>query len=386
MLDHGTKGTAAVSFALEPHTIAVVLAGSHAHGTAREGSDVDVRGVCIAPLQVRLSLFERFEQVEGAVDPQLAAAIEPGLRAHPTASACLGTKLEGVVFDLAKFLGLCATANPNALEILFADERDWLLARPAWRRLYADRHRFLTRRVEQTYLGYAMAQLAKIETHRGWLLHPPAGKPTRAEFGLPDGPTLGADDRNRIEAGIAERLRRWGIDDLEMPKSTRIALAEHMHEFWRDTLACDDASLAERTREVATAALGLPAPIVAALAAEKRYRAACKHWDAYQAWQSQRNPARAELERLHGYDTKHAMHLVRLMHTGVEILEHGELRVRRPDAEELAAIRGGALPFEALRVRTDALRERMQAAARGTTLPADLDRAWLDALALELMC
>jgi hypothetical protein len=73
------------------------------------------------------------------------------------------------------------------------------------------------------------------------------------------------------------------------------------------------------------------------------------------------------------------------MHTGVEILEHGELWVRRPDAEELAAIRGGALPFEALRARTDALRERMQAAARATQLPADLDRAWLDALALELM-
>lgn len=44
-------------FALEQHTIFLTLAGSQAHGTAREGSDVDVRGVCIAPLRLRLSLF-----------------------------------------------------------------------------------------------------------------------------------------------------------------------------------------------------------------------------------------------------------------------------------------------------------------------------------------
>ncbi len=38
-------------FPIEQHTVFLTLAGSQAHGTAREGSDVDVRGVCIAPLQ-----------------------------------------------------------------------------------------------------------------------------------------------------------------------------------------------------------------------------------------------------------------------------------------------------------------------------------------------
>ena len=54
-----------------------------------------------------------------------------------------------------------------------------------------------------------------------------------------------------------------------------------------------------------------------------------KHWDSYQTWKTHRNPARAELERQHGYDTKHAMHLIRLMRMGLEVLETGDLGVRR---------------------------------------------------------
>ncbi len=47
----------------------------------------------------------------------------------------------------------------------------------------------------------------------------------------------------------------------------------------------------------------------------------------------------------HG-NTKHAMHLVRLLRMGAEALQEGVLRVRRPDAEELLAIRNGAWTYE----------------------------------------
>ena len=56
-------------FPLERHTIFLTVAGSHAHGTARDGSDIDLRGVCVAPLSVRLSLFRAFEQYEGPKRP-----------------------------------------------------------------------------------------------------------------------------------------------------------------------------------------------------------------------------------------------------------------------------------------------------------------------------
>lgn len=50
---------------------------------------------------------------------------------------------------------------------------------------------------------------------------------------------------------------------------------------------------------------------------------------------------------LHG-NTKHAMHLVRLLRMGAEALETGILNVKRPDAAELLAIRNGSWTYEEL--------------------------------------
>lgn len=372
-------------FELWPHTIFVGLAGSHAHGTARDGSDVDVRGVCVAPLPVRLSLFTRFEQADGPLDDALAASVMPRLLAHPSAARGVGVKVEGTVYDVAKFLDLCAAANPNALEILFTDPQDWLLVSPAWRRLYAERHRFLTRKVQQTFLGYALAQLKKIRSHRAWLLNPPERKPTRRDFGLPEFGTLGRDDQSRIEQAIAAKLRQYAIDEIEMPRATRIELQQRLDAFWRDTFACDDDELEARMRAVATHALSLPADVVATLNAERAYRAAMKQWQAYEAWRQNRNPARAELERQHGYDTKHASHLIRLMRMGLEVLRTGDLQVRRPDADDLIAIRDGALTYDELLVMAAALQLEMEAASDESTLPPDVDREHVDRIAFELM-
>jgi hypothetical protein len=158
-----------------------------------------------------------------------------------------------------------------------------------------------------------------------------------------------------------------------------------MEAFLRDLLAAGDDEIEDRLRAVASHALSLPPGVIAALNAEKRYRAAMKHWESYQAWKRQRNRARAALEREHGYDTKHAMHLIRLMRMGLESLESGDLKVRREDAGELAAIRAGALEFDELLASASRLQTEMERAAKTTTLPADIDRDAIDRLAFELM-
>src|SRR5450631_708909 len=104
----------------------------------------------------------------------------------------------------------------------------------------------------------------------------------------------------------------------------------------------------------------------------KKYRAALKHWDSYQTWKNQRNPARAEIERAHGYDTKHAMHLIRLMRMGLEVLKTGELHVRRDDAEQVSVIRDGGLSFDDLLVMAGDLQQSMQDASAATELPQDI--------------
>lgn len=370
---------------LAGEAIFVTLAGSHAHGTAQPGSDVDVRGVCIAPLRIRVSLFHDFEQFEGPLPSPLAEEVDARIAAHPTAAAGLLVKTEAVVFDLAKLLALAANANPNALEILFADERDWLVATPAWRRIHEERARFLSKKVEQTYLGYAMAQLRKIRSHREWLLHPPESRPSRSAFGLPDASPLGRDDQNRIEQLISERVRSYGIGDLELPKPTRIAVEARLRTILTDALSLGDDALDDRLREVATSSLQLPGKVIDTLEAEKRYRIAVRQWEAYETWKRERNPARAKLEQAHGYDTKHAMHLLRLMQTGLELLETGVLHVRRPNAAELVAVRNGSLSYDELLEHATALEQRMRAAAQSSTLPRDVDFEAIDGLAFEVI-
>lgn len=323
----------------------LTLAGSHAHGTARPDSDIDIRGVTCAPTSVRFSLFHSFEQLEFAVagdiwqEPPWQEVLAR-LEVHPTASAALSTKTESVVFELAKFLRLCAEANPNALEILFADEGDWVFDTPGWRAIHAARSQFLTRKVQQTYLGYGLSQLKRIKTHRSWLLNPPHVKPTRVAFGLPEKGTFSADDRARLTAVVE------GSPD---------------------------------------GARELPPAVLATLDAERRYLGALKHWHAYETWKLERNPARAELERKHGYDTKHAAHLIRLMRMGLEVLAESELRVRRPDAVELRAIRDGALTYDALLEQASQLELGMKVALESSHLPEDVDRNRIDALLLSVI-
>ena len=68
----------------------------------------------------------------------------------------------------------------------------------------------------------------------------------------------------------------------------------------------------------------------------------------YETWKSERNKDRAQLEAKYGYDTKHAYHLLRLMRMCKEILSTGKVLVKRPDAEELLAIRRGSMKYEDL--------------------------------------
>ena len=51
---------------LKNRTILLVKHGSHAYGTNIDGSDEDVKGVCIAPLENRIGLIKTFEQVQAA--------------------------------------------------------------------------------------------------------------------------------------------------------------------------------------------------------------------------------------------------------------------------------------------------------------------------------
>ncbi len=378
-------------FDIDPNTIAIMVSGSHAYGMGTATSDLDLRGVCIPPRFVRESYYLRFDQW------QSAKQVGPwGHRSHAALEDLPGTAKASyeayertadlTIFGLTKFVGLAANANPNILELLFVDDEALLFSSKAWEGLLAIRELFLSQKCRHTYSGYAHAQLRKIQTHRAWLLDPPKGEPTRGDFGLPEESVLPADIRNLIDEAVAKTIRQWGVEEGLDDVLTGAALdviRERMLEFQQAALGVDRERLDDALYETAAGSIGLSAGVLTGIKAERAYRQARKHWQSYLQWQRNRNPARAELEARHGYDTKHGAHLIRLMRTGTEILRDGVLRVRRPDAEELLAIRHGTLPYERLVEMADAEEAAMRAAAATTALPRSAPAEKIDAVLLE---
>lgn len=117
---------------------------------------------------------------------------------------------------------------------------------------------------------------------------------------------------------------------------------------------------------------------------ERAYQAAIRHWQNYQHWRANRHPERAADEAHYGYDTKHAAHLLRLYRMGIEILHDQVVRVHRPDAEWLVAVRHGRYTYPELMALVETLRAELAAAATASTLPEHPDRAAVEDAVVEL--
>lgn len=117
---------------------------------------------------------------------------------------------------------------------------------------------------------------------------------------------------------------------------------------------------------------------------QKDYKAAHKKWTQFQAWRKNRNPKRALLEAEHGYDTKHAMHVCRLLKVGAELLSEGVVRVERPDAAWLRGIRQGAMPYEELVAWVEAEIARIPELVASSPLPEEPDVATIEALVISI--
>jgi len=247
---------------------------------------------------------------------------------------------ERVLYEIRKFFRLAAVCNPTVIEILFTDPADHV-AMTAEGQLLVDRRReFLSRLAGDSFGKYGLAQLHRIKSHRRWLLSPPAKKPERADHGLPDRLTIPRDEQGALEAMLGDGRM-------------------------------EEADLSSGFLDL--------------LDRERRYRGALREWQQYQEWTRKRNPLRAELERRYGYDTKHAMHLIRLLRMAVEILSTGDVLVRRPDAEELLAVKRGALSYDALLEQAEALGSRTQALVEGSPLPQRPDEERLNLFCAEIV-
>jgi predicted nucleotidyltransferase len=335
---------------LQARTIFLTRHGSHAYGTNIAGSDEDFKGICISPIRYYLGIKDKFEQADKGFGDTDAS-----------------------IYDIKKFFELAAKCNPNIIEVLFTDDSDWVFPTsidrmhkesPFFNDLRYNRDLFISKLARHTFSGYAMAQLKRIKTHRRWLLNQPTHVPTRKEFGLPDAPTIDRDQLNAVISEcekIEDRLGGEGFtkDRVEDVSDETVAKVAAKHE--------------------------LGANIIEVIQKERRFRNSMASWKQFLEWKDGRNAKRSELEAKYGYDTKHAMHLVRLMRMATEILDGKGVIVKRPDAQELLSIRNGSWTYDDLMSWAYAMDGALNVSYQNSKLPHGPDRDKIDDLLVNII-
>lgn len=373
---------------LNENTIYVTLHGSQAYGLANEFSDVDVKGICIPPREVEYNLYHRFEQAENPKDleERLAHLKNPK-----------NPKFESSIYSLRKFFLLAAEVNPNIIELLWTDPKDHFVSKYPMDIVIQNRNLFLSNKARYTFAGYACAQAKKIERHRKWIVMGEVKPPSREEFGLPGTTPRGIEE---IFGYIKSKVEQWNLNQFPLEEMQRAELKDTIWELLT-TVTEKEVSVANWPDRYAEGVIfkmqkefNLKDEVVVLINAERAYAKAKQVYDSWIAWKRERNPARRELEEKSGYDTKHASHLVRLMRMGYEILTTGQVIVKRPDAEELLAIKNGAWTYEKVMEYKDEVESKLEAeyarqkqlVAEGnpTPLPREVNKEKLNALYHDL--
>lgn len=321
-------------FDYKQHTLIRHLAGSHAYGTSTPESDIDIRGIFCAPEEYIRTPFYTVKEIDVAEEED--------------------TKL----FELTNFMKLYLDMNPNIVETMWVDEEHIEYQSEAYKHLRGFNQDLLSKKAAFTFSGYAISQLKRIKGHNKWINKPqPVEPPRQTDFVSLvhnfTGNKLFKISMDQIRDGY--RLIHFGGDiygvyqaDGYQTYDAQFTLNTNSdgdldgfytkNQSFKEKMAgyiIDDPNFGIRRL-----------PLFLVKFNRDQYKQQKEIHRNYWNWKKNRNDKRSALEEKHGYDTKHASHLVRLLRMAEEILRDGEVLVKRPDAEELTAIRNGEWSYE----------------------------------------
>jgi predicted nucleotidyltransferase len=295
---------------MQENTLVKHYAGSIAYGTNLPTSDVDFRGIfCGDQINVRTPFFP-VRECEDSLEED--------------------TKL----YELAHFMKLCLDCNPNIIETLWVDDGDIVATSDAYKHLRDNRHKLLSSKIAFTTSGYALSQLKRIKGHNKWINNPQSLLAPKQTDHVSLVQHFGSEKMLKLDIEKYRddhRLIPYGRDVYGVYPVKGYQLYSNTHSL--NTLFEEDRHEYD-------------SPLMIVKFNKEEYNLSKEKWKQYWTWKDNRNEKRSELEEQHGYDTKHAMHLVRLLRMGFEVLRDEEIIVKRPDAKELLEIRGGSLSYE----------------------------------------
>ena len=292
------------------------LSGSKAYGTDTPESDTDIRGIFCGDKKNILTPFYKIKQqtVEDEEDTEY--------------------------WELHHYMNnYVLKQNPNMIETLWIDESDITQSHDAYWYLRENAENLLSKKVAFTYTGYAVAQLKRIKGHNKWINNPqPKEPPKHGQFlklvqNFTDKKIMPRDFLLDHLNGF--NIVHYGGDIFGVVREGGCNALTESGDFNISVKQVDGSSSREQ-------------PVFIIKYLKDEYLKAKDNHHNYWTWKNNRNEKRSKLEEKYGYDCKHAMHLVRLLRQGEEILKGQGVIVKRPDAKELLEIRDGAWAYDDL--------------------------------------
>jgi hypothetical protein len=394
-----------------------LLTGSHAYGTSTPTSDKDVRGVFVgSPMSIRTPFFPCSERTDSE-------------------------RTDTKYYELNKFMQLVVECNPNVVELLWIDPgTSAIVCSPAYFLLRQHREQLLSRKIVDSTMGYAKAQLSRLKNHYNMASNPqPVDHPKQTDYVSLVywlNPDQYAKQQTRVfniyDFQDGYQLVQLGAGLLALHPSlpTEEHTAYHPSTF---TLNITNVEFKHK----------LP-PAVAILRFNKdQYDADVLKWTQYWDWKNLKDAkvetlqllrdhysnigsppstdaplsalakeikvtgkiptgrALSELsatdlvDLIHSFvrhevfqqdqlDYKHAMHLIRLMRMAHEIVTTRQVNVLRPDASELLDIRHGKWSYNDIMIHAGELVNMTRAAEANCNLPKRADYFLAGQLILQI--
>jgi predicted nucleotidyltransferase len=328
------------------------IAGSHAYGTAIEGSDEDRRGVFVAP-RAFIAGLESIEQVADERNDQ-------------------------VYYELGHFVSLLLKNNPNALELLAMPE-DCIRHKHSLFNLL-DPGLFLSKLCAKTFGEYAMGQIRKARGLNKKIVNPQPEK------------RLSLLDFCNVPQGQGSvPVLQWLADRNLDPRNCGLTSVQHaagMFAIYHNPDAGYGGlvSLKDPDALIFTSVPKEAEPIGWMHFNQDAFRAHCKAHREYWEWVGQRNEERFinNVQHGRGYDSKNLMHTFRLLDMAGEVAREGVLRVRRPNRDFLLSVRAGKFAYEDLVGRAEEQIADVMADFEASGLREQPDRERVNRLLVEI--
>lgn len=386
------------------------IRGSVAYGTAFDNmenvqSDVDTSGVFFVPQNELWGFNSNY--IERIADE----------------------KNDNVWFEIGKWFELLCNSNPNIIESLWIPQRCILFENDIIKEIKENRNMFLSKKVYETFGGYAKSQIKKARGLNKAIVNPVYERLTPLDFVY----TFYKQGSTKIENWLEYRgLKQRYCGLVNIPNMHEVyglyydfgthievefgnkenfynAIEKHqINEMFLKTLfdyfnisLFDDIrkydipcygfrgilNVNETSNELRLANIPKDAKPLCHIAYNiYGYTKHCSDYKRYTDWVKNRNPNRYEINKKNTYDVKNMYHMFRLINMCTEILNGDGVNIDRTniDRDFLMKIRRGEFEYDEIMNLLEIQNENMMKAYQNTKLPDDINQNEINQMLIDV--